>query len=226
MIFCLLCHSRNITLFLTLTENIPWELYGIDKNNHPDNLKYFQCNTCKLIFKDPAIRAKVENEKQHYLKHNNQTENEEYQNYMLKLIEPLKKYIKKGDEGLDFGAGYSAVMEQMFRKLGYTCFSFDPIFCFDEKLLDREYDFITCSEAAEHFCDPFQEFQVIFKLLKPEGHLAIRTKFGPKENFKDWWYHRDPTHVVFYSDETFLYIANKFHRKISFLENDISIFYK
>lgn len=226
MIFCLLCHSRNISLFLTLTENIPWELYGIDKNNSPDHLNFFRCNDCKLVFKDPGIRAKTENEKQHYLKHKNESDNEEYQKFMLKMIEPLKIHLKKGDEGLDFGAGYSAVMEQMFRKLGYTCFSFDPLFCFEEKLLDREYDFITCSEAAEHFCDPFQEFQVLFKLLKPEGHLAIRTKFFPKENFKDWWYHRDPTHVVFYSEETFLYLAKKFQRNVIFLENDISLFGK
>lgn len=226
MIFCLLCHSRNISLFLTLTENIPWELYGIDKNNRPDNLNFFRCNDCKLVFKDPGVRAKTENEKQHYLKHKNESDNEEYQKYMLKMIEPLKKHLKKGDEGLDFGAGYSAVLEQMFRKLGYTCFSFDPLFCFEEKLLDREYDFITCSEAAEHFCDPFQEFQVLFKLLKSEGHLAIRTKFLPKENFKDWWYHRDPTHVVFYSEETFLYLAKKFQRNVIFLENDISLFGK
>ena len=224
MINCLLCHSNKTALYLDQTENIPWALYGYEKESFPKSLKFYQCSNCDLIFKDPAVRAKLENEKQHYLKHNNDEDNIEYQNYMMRLIEPFLSYLKKGDEGLDFGSGPHPVMEQMFKKIGFTCFSSDPFFNFKESVLDRQYDFITCSEAAEHFCDAFQEFNLLFSLLKQDGKMAIRTKFAPSKDFNDWWYQRDPTHVVFYSEKSFHFLADKYSKRIIFLPNDISIF--
>lgn len=208
----------------SLTENVPWVQYGYEKNDAPSHLKFFQCKDCTLIFKDPTIRISAEKEKLHYLKHHNEEDNVDYQNYMQKMIDPFLPYLKKGDIGLDFGAGPKPVMSQMLEKSGFKCFSFDPLFYLEEKLLDQKYDFITCSEAAEHFNDPFQEFKLLFSMLKPEGKMAVRTKFAPNQGFEDWWYQRDPTHVVFYSEKCFEYLAKKYHKKVKFLANDISFF--
>lgn len=225
MLFCLLCHSRNISFQFSQTENVPWAQYGYEKGDAPSHLKFYKCYDCDLIFKDPLIRASAEKEKQHYVKHHNEADNKEYQNYMKLMIDPFLKYLKKGDLGLDFGSGPNPVMAQMFEKVGFKCLSFDPLFQLEEKALDKKYEFITCSEAAEHFNDPHQEFNLLFSLLKPNGKMAVRTKFAPPEGFDDWWYQRDPTHVVFYSQKCFQYLTVKFGKKVVFLEGDISIFY-
>jgi hypothetical protein len=43
-------------------------------------------------------------------------------------------------------------------------------------------------------------------MLKPKGVLGVVTRRVP-DDFEGWWYHRDPTHVVFYSERTFEWIA-------------------
>jgi hypothetical protein len=53
-------------------------------------------------------------------------------------------------------------------------------------------------------------------MLKPRGLLAVNTQRVP-DTFENWWYHRDPTHVVFYSLNTFLWIAA--HLKLSLQRN-------
>jgi len=73
------------------------------------------------------------------------------------------------------------------------------------------FDFITCTETAEHFRYPAEDFQKLFSplLLNPDkGILAIMTQMlYSKEQFVNWWYLRDKTHVSFYTAPTMEYIA-------------------
>lgn len=116
-----------------------------------------------------------------------------------------------------------------------------PLFSlsFVSSLLRRSYDFVTCNEAAEHFCRPHSEFaQWADGMVRTGGLLAIATRAPPKEvveaqmkvqmdthlptshgshstsppspsPFSSWWYARDPTHVSFYSDATFSLIESR-----------------
>jgi len=93
------------------------------------------------------------------------------------------------------------------------------------------FDFITCTETAEHFTKPGVDFQ---KLLSPlllrqsGGILVIMTQMlYSKEQFVNWWYLRDKTHVSFYSPETMEFIAKKNNLRLS-LPNikNIAIFTK
>jgi len=53
------------------------------------------------------------------------------------------------------------------------------------------------------------------------------TTFIPKnEKFEDWYYRRDPTHVVFYNEKTFEIIASRRKWKTEYLEKNIIIFKK
>jgi hypothetical protein len=49
--------------------------------------------------------------------------------------------------------------------------NFDPFFAPDRASLRRTYDVIACSETAEHFDCPGDEFQRLDRLLRP-GWLA------------------------------------------------------
>ena len=70
------------------------------------------------------------------------------------------------------------------------------------------YDFVTCTEVAEHFHRPADEFDRLERLLRPGGWLAVMTSFQTDDaRFAGWHYRRDPTHVVFYRAETFRTIA-------------------
>ena len=47
------------------------------------------------------------------------------------------------------------------------------------------------------------------------------------ESFTDWYYKRDPTHIAFYGQKTFLWIANEFKMEICYNNDfDFIIFQK
>lgn len=74
--------------------------------------------------------------------------------------------------------------------------------------MSGQYDFITCTEAAEHFHHPAAEFGRLAPLPAPGGWLALMTSFlNDDVQFAQWHYRRDPTHVVFYRPATFRHLA-------------------
>ena len=59
----------------------------------------------------------------------------------------------------------------------------------------------------EHFQEPAKEFRLLQKLLKKGGKLYCMTELLPKQDeFRDWYYKNDPTHVVFYSEKNLIWI--------------------
>ncbi len=64
-------------------------------------------------------------------------------------------------------------------------------------------------------------------MLKPSGILGIMTNFLTKDMvFENWFYNKDPTHVVFYSPVTFEIIAKQRGWRIQFIDANIVIFKK
>jgi SAM-dependent methyltransferase len=155
------------------------------------------------------IRATQEQQRAHYAKHNNDISDPGYREHLLRLLTPLLPLLPDGALGLDYGCGPTTSMEVLMKERQIQCHSFDPFFFPQTTLLrERAYDFITCSEVVEHFHEPHKELPRILALLKPGATLAIMTQFPPRA-FEEWWYHRDPTHVVFYSLSTFEWIARR-----------------
>jgi 2-polyprenyl-3-methyl-5-hydroxy-6-metoxy-1,4-benzoquinol methylase len=75
-------------------------------------------------------------------------------------------------------------------------------------VLNAHYDFITCTEVAEHFRTPAEEFDQLGAMLRPGGWLALMTTFQTEDaRFANWHYRMDPTHVVFYRAATLAHIA-------------------
>lgn len=204
-----------------LCRAFPVELYF---ERSYDQAAFFICNQCSFVFLDPQKRLGVEAEKTRYELHKN-TDIEGYRKFLFKLVNFLTPHLRVGMRGLDYGCGPSPLMEKLFREMGFFMNSYDPFFQ-PQELVPETYDFITCSEVAEHFYDPAAEFCRIFSLLKPGGFLAVMTNFLPEKNvFANWHYHRDPTHVGFFSVKSFLWVKKKFAAH-SFIQEPLLVIFQ
>lgn len=171
---------------------------------------YYCCDSCDFVFLSTKDYLNEENEFEHYKKHDNQVEDPRYQEFVMPLVDMIQKWTSKEEIALDYGCGPGPVIQHLLEKKGYyQIFLYDLFFKKDEALLERTYDFIILSEVAEHFQKPMESFRSLKKLLKPEGKIFIMTALldGVKD-FASWHYHRDPTHVSFYSIKTFQEITN------------------
>ena len=207
---CKVCKSHNFNFFLQLGELLYWE-----------------CNTCGAKFLDPKNYVSNSYEKKHYLKHNNLINDINYKNFLLKLIKPLKNKISTNDIGLDYGCGFAPALASIFKSYGYKVELYDPFFFPNKDVFLKKYKFITCSEVVEHFFKPYEEFDKINNLLDNNSWFGVMTTFLPKNNlFENWYYRRDPTHVVFYKKKTFQYIGFQRNWQVFFPSENIALFHK
>lgn len=158
-----------------------------------------------------------------YLGHENSIYDDSYLNYLNKLFS--RANVKQG-LALDYGCGPTKGLEGLIDKMSYNNLkveSYDPLF-FPKKSWPQKYDLVYASECFEHFYSPAKEITFIKSLLKPKGTLAVSTQLYDGKDFKSWHYFRDPTHVVFYSEKTILWIADRFGFKISFIKSPHIVF--
>ena len=169
--------------------------------------RYFACAQCDLRFLHPSARLRPEQEKAHYLTHNNDIFDPRYREFVRPLYEEVRKHVRAGASGLDFGSGTGPVLADMLRRGGYEVRLFDPFFQPDAKNLRQTYEFIVACEVAEHIFDPAAEFRRLRLLLRSGGLLGVMTLLWEERiDFATWYYRREPTHVAFYSRATFHWI--------------------
>ena len=169
---------------------------------------YWRCGTCEATFLDPRQLPSPEVERAHYLSHRNDPGDPGYRRFLARLAVPLLECLEPASDGLDYGCGPGPALAAMLREAGHAVTLYDPFFHRDPAALERIYDFITCTEAAEHFHRPAEDFDRLDRLLRPGGRLAVMTCFQTDDaRFAGWHYRRDPTHVVFYRAATFRLIA-------------------
>lgn len=171
---------------------------------------YYRCGHCRLIFADPASHLSPQQEKAVYDQHQNHPGDAGYRRFLSRLALPLTAKLTPGQQGLDFGCGPGPTLTLMLTEAGYPTAGYDPYYRPEKGLLERQYDFVTCSEVVEHFCQPRDSWQQLIQLVRPGGWLAVMTKraSGSVEAFRRWHYKNDPTHVAFYSEATFGYLAH------------------
>lgn len=173
--------------------------------------RYFRCPECSLVFIAPECLPDSGVEMARYLRHTNSAEDEGYVQHLLDISDRVTGRVPAGSTGLDFGSGPQPVMAEIMRKRGFSCEAYDPLFSPDSQLLRRVYDFVLCCEVAEHFHAPSVDFVKMFNLLDKGGLLGLKTSLlEPGVDLSGWHYANDPTHVCFYSDETFDWITNRF----------------
>ncbi|MSR45029.1 MAG: class I SAM-dependent methyltransferase [Phycisphaerales bacterium] len=173
-----------------------------------DGQAYWRCHTCRATLLDPANFPSEQVERARYESHRNDPTDPRYRAFLGRLAEPLLARLPAAQCGLDYGCGPGPALAQMLREAGHAMRLWDPFFHPDEGALKCVYDFVTCTETAEHFQHPMKEFSRIDGLLKPRGWLAVMTTFQTDDaRFEQWYYRRDPTHVSFYTEFTLQHIA-------------------
>ncbi len=188
--------------------------------------RYFYCPECFFVFADPAARLSHTEEKAYYDLHENDPSDAGYIKFLSRfanpLVDTLKSMGKNTGEGLDFGTGSSSPLPKMLEQQGYFINVYDLHYANNPRVLQKKYDFITCTEVLEHLHKPSKELAMLLGLLSFGGILGIMTKmcFGQKE-FKTWHYKNDPTHVSFFSQKSFLFFAKKHKLGVNFFGNDV-----
>jgi hypothetical protein len=187
-----------------------------------DGRAYWRCEDCAARFLAPHQRPTPEIERETYLLHRNTPEDAGYRAFLGRLAGPLLERLAPGSAGLDYGCGPGPVLASMLREAGHPMALYDPFFAPDRGALGALYDFITCTEAAEHFHDPARDFARMRSMLRPGGWLAVMTCFQTDDaRFARWHYRSDPTHVVFYREQTFRSLAAAWGMTIEVPRKDV-----
>ncbi|MCK9163022.1 MAG: class I SAM-dependent methyltransferase [Bacteroidales bacterium] len=196
---CVICNTKLDKIFKTKVLN----KYEVE---------YFLCPCCGLL----------QTEKPYWI-------NEAYESSIndtdlgllqrnLSLMKISKKIINYGfnREGkfLDFAAGYGLFVRLM-RDYGYDFYWQDlyteNIFAKGFEYNGEKIDLITTFESFEHFVNPIEEIEKLFKISK---NILFSTELYPEPipHPDKWWYYASfhGQHIVFYSKKTFKYIANKY----------------
>ncbi len=186
------------------------------------NKTYHRCSECQASFLDPSCLPAPAAEHAHYLTHENDVDDAGYRTYLSKLAGPLLARLEPASSGLDYGCGPAPALAHMMRDAGHEMAVFDPFFANDRSALMQTYDFVTCTETAEHFHRPSVEFKRLAGLLRPGGLLAVMTIFQTDDaRFETWRYRHDPTHVVFYREQTFAVVARKLEMQCEIIAKDV-----
>ncbi len=187
-----------------------------------DRRDYFYCTECDLIFVPESFHLSQTDEKAEYDKHENDLNDAGYLKFLNRTIDPLKHALEKGQIGLDFGCGPAPLLAKTLTEAGFPTAYYDLYYFNDSQLLTKQYDFITCTEVIEHIKNPIEMLSLFQNLLAPSGTIAIMTKrVKDKTSFATWHYKNDPTHICFYSEKTFNWVAQRFSWQLHMIDNDV-----
>ena len=193
---------------------------------HKDSARrYFRCQCCQLVIADPRTLPTRDDEQSHYDLHQNDPSDLRYRLFLSRLFEPMNARLAAKSQGLDFGSGPGPTLSQMFAEAGHTMQIYDPFYAPDQSVLQSKYDFVTASEVVEHFHQPGHEFARLWSLLDTGGWLGIMTKrLRDADSFSRWHYKLDPTHVSFFSLETFRWLAEHLKAEWIVAGDDVVLF--
>ena len=202
---CPLCHSEHTTV------------YTADRKR-----TFLCCSQCALVFADPTSWPDASQEKAEYDQHENHPEDAGYQRFLARMSRALHRRLPPAADILDFGCGPSPVLAMQLQAFGHHVDLYDVFYYPEREVLTQRYDAIVMTEVIEHLHTPGRTLAELFQQLKPGGVLAIMTqRVIGRERFEQRNYKNDPTHVCFYSDATFHWIANERQAKLSFEERDL-----
>ena len=196
---------------------------------HRDAMRqYRRCRKCELVFVPELFWLNRVEEEAIYNLHENDSNDAGYRHFLTRLCTPLLSRLGATPRhGLDFGCGPGPALAAMLVEHGHTVELYDPIYFDKPALLHKKYDFICATEVVEHFRNPRESFLLVFSMLKPSGWFAVMTKRVRDEAaFKNWHYIRDPSHIVFYNEKTFQYLAEQHHADLELPEADVVLFRK
>ena len=191
------------------------------------NRDFLHCNECDLVFVPRAQLLDQAGQKARYLQHNNEVDDPAYREFLGRMYYALRPHLNAGAKGLDYGAGPGPALQQMMIEDGFDACVYDIYFHPDTSVLTVKYDFVTCTETAEHFGDPRDEFDRIDGMLLGGGWFGLMTgMLNDWADFPSWYYHRDQTHVNFFSQTTMHWLAEFYGWEARFPSQNVVLFRK
>lgn len=189
--------------------------------------EFMLCSVCDLVFVPQVFHITAEEQVERYRTHNNEPDDPDYRAFLSRLLDEMRPYLVPGATALDYGSGPGPALAAMLREAGLVVRTYDPFFDPDVSALKKRYDFVTCTETAEHFATPREDFDVLDGLLKPGAWLGIMTgMLDDWAEFPSWYYHRDPTHICFYTKRTMRWIAERYEWEALFPRENVVLFRK
>ncbi len=190
-----------------------------------DKRKYFLCENCEFIFVPEQFWVSKSEEKSRYEQHENDSKNKGYITFLSQISKPIKRFLKEGSYGIDYGCGPNSVLSEILSEKKLNMTQYDPFF-FPE-FPKRKFDFLVSTETFEHFRNPLNEIKKISSIVHTKGIIGIMTAFWEKDKFlKNWHYRRDKTHICFYTLRTFEYIADILKFEILYTDKKRIVIFK
>ncbi len=184
--------------------------------------EYLRCDQCALVFVPPNYFLSPEAEKAEYDLHENAQDDPGYRRFLSRLAEPLVERLGEGASGLDFGCGPGPALAAMLEEAGHTVSLYDAFYRPDPRTLEVRYDFICATEVVEHLHRPGKELERLWGMLHPGGYLGVMTKLVLDVGaFARWHYKNDPTHVCFFSRDTWAWWAGRHSAELSVIGADV-----
>ncbi|MCK9490936.1 MAG: class I SAM-dependent methyltransferase [Sulfurimonas sp.] len=183
--------------------------------NHKTGKDYYRCNECDYIFLDEQFYIDEAHERLHYDKHDNNFSCHGYVEMFETLIDEFVP-LKEIEDALDFGCGEGEVLPILLEKNRVKCDRYD-LFYFPQKVYkEKNYDLIVSTEVVEHLENPLEVLQELSSHLREDAYLLLMTRIHPQndEEFLEWFYIRDVTHIGFFSLKTFEYLGKKLSLEI------------
>ncbi len=188
---------------------------------------YLRCRHCLLVFTPPEYHLDRGAEKAHYDLHQNRPDDPGYRQFLNRLAEPLASRLTAGARGLDFGSGPGPTLSLMLAERGFATAIYDPYYAADPSVLTGSFDFVTATEVVEHLAHPGRELNRLWSLIRPGGWLGLMTKLVLEvDAFARWHYKNDPTHICFFSRETFLWLGRQWGASPEFVGSDVILMQK
>lgn len=187
----------------------------------------FECPLCGLVFKNPKIHFNLSQDIKRYTTHRNSHQDQGYVDFLNRMVTPLSSFLPKKFSALDFGCGPVPTLCLLLEDKGGVVENYDPLFFENPSALQKTYDVVISTEVIEHFKSINEDWELLTSLVSPNGILAVMTLFiGNDIDYKSWWYKNDPTHVVFYREETFDYLAKRFQLEIIYNDKKSIIMFR
>lgn len=169
---------------------------------------FYKCPQCWLIFTN-EISTSSEQET-HYKKQ----WRDEDKSFWKGQVDVLEKIIGKHVKPrriLDFGSG-SGALTQEFQSRNYDVTPVEPMVTgyLKDQNFTGKFNVVLAVEVFEHLLNLWDEIEEIEKILEPGGIILAATALTnpfiqrdqAQEEFKEWWYKDDPTHVNFFCNKT------------------------
>ncbi|GLR63607.1 2-polyprenyl-3-methyl-5-hydroxy-6-metoxy-1,4-benzoquinol methylase [Marinospirillum insulare] len=163
-----------------------------------------------------------------YQQHENNPNDLGYRKFLDRMKQPMLQQLallnkpKDKIKGLDFGCGPGPTLSLMFEEAGICCTNYDLYFANHPTKLQEQYDFIVSTEVFEHLAQPAAVISQLVSCLKPQGVLGIMTQRPTSlVAFQTWRYLVDPTHISFFSEVCFNWLAKHWQLEQVYLSKDV-----